>query len=305
MPRYPELQTLDAWLAASDGRRTDIANEIARDHGLELEQIAPFRRSDLPLASYRGLDRLFRFVLVPGGSFEVGLGDEELATLEAAAEAHTGEPDYEEEWLSLLAAQSPMRPTRRHTVRPILIAQNTVGGFMASSWRQEIGDLFMGEGADVSSLPADLEEGLRQFGYRLPWEAEWEWCARGGRQGELTFKGNAVPDAAYLMEISKELRKSENPDAPDRHAGLANDFGLLGFGVDAEVCRDRYRPDLGGPAESSPDIDSRSVRGSAGATYPWQNPGEWHALLTAYRARCGGLKYAIGVRLVRDVEGED
>ena len=298
MSRYPEIQTVDAWIAATAARRAEIAEEISVEHGLALETVAPFRREDLPLASYRGLHDLFRFVLVPGGTFTMGLGDAELARLHDAARAHDGD---QRGWASLLASPSPMRPVCTRTVGPLLVAQSTIGGFDVGAWREEMGELFLGEGAEVSSLPTDLDAGLAKLGYRLPWEHEWEWCARGGRTGELTFKGNRVPDEAHLRRIREELLQSQGPDEGDRHATLGNDFGLLGFGVDAELCRDRYRSELGGPTASVPEIEERTVRGGAGATYPWQNAGEWHGLLTAFRARCGTLKYALGVRLVRDV----
>lgn len=297
---YDELATIDAWIAAGDLRREAIAAEIGQAHGLELERVEPFRRDDLPLASYRGMDRLFRFVLVPGGTFEMGLSDAELAHLRTLAEPHAGEPTYEAAWAGLFRDRSAMRPTTRVTVAPCLFAQNTMGDFGLDEWRAQMGEAFVGEGGDTSTLPEDIEVAFAAHGFRLPTEEEWEWCARGGRAGEITFKGNVVPDEVHYRKIARELSRSEEAD-PDRHARIANDFGLVGFGVHAELCGSRYAvPPEGGPTRSKA-WEERVIRGGAGATYKWQSPGEWQALLTAHRQPARGLLDSIGVRPVRSV----
>jgi hypothetical protein len=104
---------------------------------------------------------------------------------------------------------------------------------------------------------------------------------------------------AELHALRAAIARSEGPDDGDRHASIANDFGLLGFGGEAELCLDVF-PDDEGMAGL---IENRVVKGGAGATFPWQNDTEWQGLLTGHRTRCGGLRYAIGVRLVRDVDG--
>jgi formylglycine-generating enzyme required for sulfatase activity len=295
-----ELASIEAWQSTPAERREELARDLASRYGLTFERVAPFRREDLPLASYRGLDGLVRFVLVPGGSFDMGLSDAELAHLAALAEPHRGEPSFEQAWGNLLVTPSRMRPVVRVTVEPCLFSQNTIGDFGLDEWRQQMGEFFVGEGGDVSTLPEDLEVALAAHGLRLPSEAEWEWCARGGRTGEITFKGNVVPDERHYRKISRELDRSEYQDE-DRHAAIANDFGLLGFGVHAELCRDRYAvPPTLTPAGPG-GFEDRVVRGGAGATYLWQNPGEWQALLTAFRQRAGGLLNCIGVRGVRSV----
>jgi formylglycine-generating enzyme required for sulfatase activity len=295
-----ELSTIESWQSTPSARREEIARAIATEHGLEFECVEPFRREDLPLASYRGLDGMFRFVLVPGGAFDMGLSDAERTHLRSLAEPHRGTPTYEAAWADLFREASPWRPVTRVRVEPCLFAQNTMGDFALHDWRREMGEVFVGEGGDTSTLPEDLEVAFAAQGYRLPSEAEWEWCARGGRSGEITYKGNVVPDTKHYLKVSRELGRSEDPD-PERHARIGNDFGLVGFGVQAELCQNRFAvpPDLA-PAVGA--FEDRVIRGGAGATYPWQNPGEWRMLLTAFRQRAGdGLLHSIGVRPVRSV----
>lgn len=298
---YSELDSIAAWIAAGDARRREIAELVALAHGLELESLAPFRRHDLPLASYRALDGLLRLVLVPGGPIEMGFSDREVAILQAAADAQRREGSLTEAWRALLETASGARGCNR-VVPPLLVAQNAIGGFAVENWRQEIGDLFLGVGGDPRSLPESLDDGLAAFGYRVPWEHEWEWMARGGRSGELSYLGDSVPGEAELHTLRAAALRSEGPDDGDRHGSISNDFGLLGFGVEAELCRDAYAdPPLPTPSFTA-TIEDRVVKGGAGATYPWQNDGEWQGMLTAHRTRCGGLSYAIGLRLVRDVQ---
>jgi hypothetical protein len=299
--KFPELKSIAAWIACDERRRRDVAEQVGREHGLDLEALAPFGRPDLPLASYRALEGLFRLVLVPGGELEIGFGDRELATLRGAAEQRRAVGEVDRGWLAWLEAASS-GGDRARLVRPLLVAQNAIGGFAVERWREEIGDLFLGEGGDARALPESLDDGLAVFGYRVPWEHEWEWMARGGRTGELSYLGSSVPGEVELHALRAAAVRSEGPDDGDRHASIANDFGLLGFGVEAELCRDAYvHPPAPTPSFTAA-IEDRVVKGGAGASYPWQNAGEWQGLLTAHRMRCGGLSYAIGVRLVREVD---
>lgn len=307
--RYPELRDLEAWITIDEARRRSIAEEVASEHGLVLERIAPFRSTDLPLASFRGLDDLFRFVLLPGGSYERGCSDLELSRLEALAlplrDAASEEEReaFEETWGTLFSQLDTMRPVEVCSVGPLLAAQTPLGDFSPRSWRREIGNFFVGEQGDTSGLPPDLEEGLRMFGYRLPTEIEWEWLARGGRSGELTYRGSEIDllGGQHRARVSADLREAEGKDEGDRHAGISNDFGLTAFGLLPELCADRYQPALGAPFETTPKLSERTVRGGAGVAFG-QNRGEWHAFLTAHRQPGKRLASEPGLRLVRDVE---
>lgn len=132
-----------------------------------------------------------------------------------------------------------------------------------------------------------LEAGL--FG--LPSEAEWEYAARAGQPGTLTWTGDVVPDDETFREWSSlELEKG------------CNAFGVGAIGLFADVCADAVgnyadAPLDGGPREGG---GPRVCRGGAAWLYPWQGCGEWHLLLNAYRAsqpRQLALRPALGLEL--------
>jgi hypothetical protein len=111
---YPELESIDAWIATTEARRADIAAQVAAAHSLQFERIGPFRRDDLPLASFYGLDGLFRFVLVPGGSFAMGrVRLPSAVSSKQLAAPHHDEPSYEFAWGNLFGPASPLWPASR------------------------------------------------------------------------------------------------------------------------------------------------------------------------------------------------
>jgi sulfatase modifying factor 1 len=117
---------------------------------------------------------------------------------------------------------------------------------------------------DAGYLPAHLE-------YRLPGEAEWEYAARGGREGTRFWWGDEVADGRGRLNIAGTEQSSTGPGwaddwgfndgyftiAPVNAFGARglNDFGLADMlGNVWEWCYDGY--DNGGP---HPTIWQRNV----------------------------------------------
>ncbi|MFI8294184.1 formylglycine-generating enzyme family protein [Streptomyces sp. NPDC085614] len=271
--RAPELASVSAWMAATRQRRWEIAESVATELG------RPFRVAGLtdfggPMIAVlaRGTER---FSLIPGGTVTVGLSLEEEAALRDAAESRTGCDHHYEQYGALLEQLDLMRPATTIAVGPLIAAQ--------------------GPGITVGHASAADE--LERSRLRLPSEAEWEYLARGGLDGEVTYRGADVPDTTeWLRQTTGLGLRGTNP------------FGLWGFGLQPETCADLYHRDHQGlPVDGSPRRGSgpRIVKGGAAQLYPWQGCGEWHLLLSAMRTPQTAweftlaLRYTIGI----DLEG--
>jgi len=111
----------------------------------------------------------------------------------------------------------------------------------------------------------------------------------GGVNGQLTWRGDALPHEAWFLEAS-----ALGPEA-------CNAFGLWGFGLEPELCADAWAPDYeGAPTDGSARTGAgpRAARGGAAEVYPWQGCGEWQLLLTAVRGSQDAWEYGVAVRPV-------
>jgi hypothetical protein len=273
----PELATLDAWTAASEKRQLAIATSVGDGLRRYLDHGDGGGAWKATLASFDGPPIAVlargkrRFSLVPGGTVEVGFSEEEEAAVRAQAEINAGCKHHRELYEALFDTVDTMRPLVRVTVGPMLVMQE----------EPEAIDRKVALGRLVESL------------FRVPSEAEWEHLARGGRSRELTYRGDVVPDSRdeYLATLAGE--------------GTANAFGLWGFGLQPELCADAWsetHDDL--PVDGAPRRGPgwRVVRGGAAMLSPWQDTGEWHMLLTAFRVPDITWKHALATRYVLGIE---
>lgn len=252
----PPLAELSRWRATAPELRAEIVEAVAAATGLAVVA------DDVPVAVLRDDDRLVH--LIPGGSFEMGLSPTEEARLRDQAAARGWDDDHDE-IVGLWERLAWMRPVRRVTVGPVLVAR------------------------DATFLePSELAGFLTASSGRLPTEAEWEWCSRGGASSRLTALGDDLPDEDHLELV----------DGPDARP---NGFGLVGLGANPELCADVFAPTLEDlPADGSARSGDgpRVVRGGAAELFPWQGVGEWQLLLNAMRTPRTSWEFGIAVRAV-------
>ena len=266
----PELATVATWAAAGAKRQKQIALAVAK--ALAAHAGTPAKVLDIasfggpPIATI-GLGKR-RFCLVPGGTFEMGFSEEEEAAVRASSEVNAGCGNHFELYEQLFEQVSMMRPVTDVRVGPLLVEQ----------------------GCGQTFELAEATDALAESPFRVPSEAEWEYCARGGTLRELTYRGDVVPDhAAWFVETTKLGVKT------------ANHFGLWGFGLEPELCADAWfetLDDIPRDATPRPGDGPRAVRGGAAQLYPWQETGEWHMLLSAFRLPSTAWEFTVALRFV-------
>ncbi|MEU0910481.1 formylglycine-generating enzyme family protein [Streptomyces althioticus] len=207
---------------------------------------------------------------VPGGTFRMGLSDEELGALRAIDEAESLE--------GFLARAASMRPVREVRVEPFLIARHPLTVAQTRHWLPDYEDDFAESDATVARVTDDdLDAVLEALPFRLPSEAEWEYAARAGTT-TLTFRGNGIPDEDDILGVFAD---------EERVAASENPFGLVAMGCANEVCADAWIPHYeNAPPDARPRTGDgpRAVRGGGGDLSPWQGCDEWLLLLSAFRA---------------------
>ena len=192
------------------------------------------------------------FTLVDSGAFTMGMTDAEERELRSRPEDIDTDVVLHFVEEHLLQA----RPVTEIQLAPFLMADFPLTvEFVTNRWGFA-DDQFTEDGAAYIPDASTAVPLISEFGFRLPSEAEWEYCHRRFSQpGKL-------PD-----EDSLQLTPAD---------------GICGFGSYAELCADAWLPSLDGvPTDGSPRHGDgpRVVRGGAANLYPWQGCGEWLGLL--------------------------
>lgn len=265
----PELETLASWNATDEARQQEIATMIAErsdDFGLTFvgfevyDEDAPVR-----IAVFENEHTQMRLSLVPGGTYLRGFSEREEHIVIEAGEDDPEAGNWYETYQYLIDKAATMRPTQQVTVGPLLVFQ------------------IPSDAIDPAETTAMFEE----LPFRLMTEAEHEWVARGGLESELTWRGDEVPDEAWMEEIF------------DAGPSMRNAFGMAMLGMTPEALTDVYVDGYeGAPTDGSARCGDgpRVVRGGAEMLFPWQACGEWQLLTNSVRTSTRAWEYFLAIR---------
>ena len=212
------------------------------------------------------------FRKVPGGTFRMGLSDEELDAVRAIERSG----GVEDTIAPFLANASVAQPVREVRVEPFLIARHPLTVTQVRHWLPAYEDAYAETDTGAARLADDLDDLLELLPFRLPSEAQWEYAARAGTT-TLTFRGNGKPGEELLLDDFGD---------ETRTAATENAFGIAAMGSASELCADGWIPRYAdAPTDARPRTGDgpRTVRGGAADLYPWQGCDEWLLLLCAAR----------------------
>jgi formylglycine-generating enzyme len=203
-----------------------------------------------PTKRVRGIE----FIVLPAGSCQVGLSDQE------EAEARRLAADPRLWWES-------MRPVRTLSLPSFTISRAPITNAQLRSFAPKLAQ--QGEPNLVARLSfADASAAAALLGGRLPTEDEWEYACRGGTSGLFPF--GPLPDGDEALEPWMTWQ-----DAPPSNA-----FGLRTL-FTGEWCADPWRIRRDESAVADPEV--HVIRGGGAYFWPWQDE-EWIWCVAAARA---------------------
>ncbi len=243
-----ELESLDAWAKAPETDRRRVVETLASALGDEY-RASPRLCGKAQLAAVLHAPTSTELVIVPGGTYVMGLRAEEVARM-VGRKWREGADTVR--WIETAAAANLPRDT---TVRPFLCACAPV---LAKQAQDLVGEAPWPVGADDSDFAAvrfgraHAARVLDAAPFRLLTADEWEYVAREG--GPLAFinGSNEVEAEAACKALYAAAYDASRDDAG------TNAFGVWGLPWGDWV------------AAATGRRDPHTSRGGAAMLYPWQ-----------------------------------
>ena len=220
-------------------------------------------------------------MLIPGGSFSYGLSSEQEKSIRQLC--------TEEEWAMIHPLLKGAKPNVEMHLPPFFMSRFPVFNWVAE---ENINLADSVERPDFSSdegpFPCYLTKEeinifLQKTGYRMPYDWEWEFVAKGV-DDNLLICGNEIPSEKLLKEIC--ITSFGNPKKNNK---ASNVYGISGLAIAALTSMDYEKNRV-------------AVRGGAAGFYPFQGPGQWAMLLTGLRMPLENMPGGVaGLRLCLDV----
>jgi prepilin-type processing-associated H-X9-DG protein len=305
----------------SRSTRPDVLADViellpVQDDRVELE---PIPNANAELTTEKAPDEAFianslemQFRLIPAGTFMMGLPDKNndhslpsevpAHEVQVSSAIYMGAHEVTQRQYEIVMRSNPSSSrTDDDDVPALALADIRRRPVENVSWREAVGFC-----QQLSSLEAERRAGRS---YRLPTEAEWEYCCRSGRTEPFQYIREWRDDDDSGEIAGKGWREDPPPTMPVGSYS-PNEFGLYDMrGNVWEWCSDWFRRDY---YSWSRHIDPRGPSTGTLKTYrgsDWIFVGEncktgSRALPPSYRSPCIGFRVVCDVRAISPSLGE-
>lgn len=274
-----------------DGLRGELRG-MGKRHQEEINLLRARGMRDFESAEFDGMV----FIKIPAGKFRRGTTPEQIDAL-----------TKKEMWNRLNESETPAREisiTRPFLIARFEVSQKTWKDIMDKNPAAFQGGEFPIESISWNEIPEFIKRlGQRTGGrYRLPTEAEWEYCARAGSDGLFSLNESGEISFETIGEFAVMSDNSENRTKPCG-ARKPNAWGLHDMhGNVWEWCQDIFQRDFYARSPESDPLCSdagteRVFRGGSWALEAqFQRAGLRGGNLPDYKSQY------VGFRLVREID---
>lgn len=286
MNMWKELESLESWISQTEEQKNKLSERILELLPKRFILGESFSRklddgTSLLLSCFYDEEYETVLVLIPGGTFSYGLSSDHEKLIKRLCTP--------QEWGMIHSLLDDAKPDKEMYIPPFLMSRYPVLSWVIEeniniSNSIERPDFSNGNGPNPIYLTKDeINLFLEKTGYRMPYDWEWEFIAKG-KNNELFISGNNIPSEKLLKDICHTSFGNSK-----KNNKVSNDYGIAGLAVATLTAMDKKN-------------DMVAVRGGAAGFYPFQGPGQWPLLLTGLRMPLENMPGGVaGLRLCLDI----
>ncbi len=266
---WSEFATLKTWQKLSSSAKAKIGKELAQVLGKDYEAAG--------LTDGKALVRLAHkpsgivFVAIPGGTYEMGLDEKNLAAIQKIARKFGAEAKTHAKGLKYIAM-----PKHTVTMAPFLCSEIplTLKQVQALKLKKDFNTTPVHGIAQIDAKNA--VDVVKNSGGRFLTESEWEYIAKAD-EDRLWLNGKMDPKEYVIEFMGKDVRDD------------GESFGVHGLTwgtwVDDSWHNSYKNAPTDGSAWESHELPEMVRGGAAPMLFPWQMGGEAMLLLTVHREK--------------------